>query len=180
MPLAVSSLLTPKGNIIIRPAGLADLLQLSELRLEALRDNPTFFGSSYEARENCGSEWTLRMLNTDPQEGCSFVAEFGQELFGMAAIRRFPGIKTRHSANIGGVYLRPEWRRQGIVDRLIEACLDWSMKQQVINIKLAVVTTNLAALKAYQRLGFSIYGKEPKVILHEGVYYDEYLMSKSI
>jgi RimJ/RimL family protein N-acetyltransferase len=168
---------TPRGNVIIRPARLEDAIQFSGLRTEALRDNPTVFGSSYES---CDLAWALQVLKSNIQDGCNFIAESSTELLGMAGIRRNQRLKTRHSATIGGVYIRPDWRGQGIIDGLIEACLDWAKKQQVVIIKLAVVTSNQAATRAYQRLGFTIYGTEPKVIFYEGVYYDEFLMSTDI
>jgi predicted GNAT family acetyltransferase len=178
--MTIATLFTPKGDVTIRKAGLADTTSLSELRMEALRDNPTVFGSSFDARENCTPEWAFRVLGADPQESSIFVAGNKQELTGMAAIRRFSGQKIRHSATIGSVYIQPDWRGFGIVDALFQACFEWARAQQIVIIKLAVVTTNPAALKAYQRLGFTVYGSDPKVILHAGVFYDEYLMAREI
>jgi len=176
----ITTIATTRGRIIIRPAGSTDALQFCELRQENLRDYPTFFGSSYEARENCSEEWAIKVLQGNPLEGGSFVAEYEHRLLGMTNIRRSLNIKLRHWATITGVYVRPDWRGLGIVDGLFEACFEWAKKQQLVLVKLAVVTSNPIALKAYQRLGFSIYGKEPKVISYEGAYYDEYLMSRDI
>ncbi|HEY3311794.1 MAG TPA: GNAT family N-acetyltransferase [Anaerolineales bacterium] len=168
---------TARGKVLIRPGTSGDTTRFSELRMEALRDNPTFFGSSYEANENWKPEWAFKVLTGNPQESCSFLADQDGRLLGTAGVRRLSGHKLRHSATIGGVYVRPDWRGLGIVDALVRACIAWAKERQVVIIKLAVVTSNLRALKAYQRLGFSIYGSEPKVILHKGIYYDEHLMA---
>jgi GNAT superfamily N-acetyltransferase len=180
MSPAITTISSPRGKIFIRPAGPADAIPFSELRMEALRDNPTVFGSSFEARENCTPEWALSILSGDPQEQANFVAECDGLLLGMTSIRRNRKEKVRHSAGIAGVYVRPDWRGLGIVDGLFNACFDWAQSQQVVILKLAVVTTNPAAYNAYQRLGFSVYGMEPKVIYYDGVYYDEYLMSRNV
>jgi RimJ/RimL family protein N-acetyltransferase len=171
---------TSKGTVTIRLANTADAIQFSELRMQALRDNPTFFGSSYESRENCSIEWATKVLHPKSTDGAIFIAEYDQQLFGIASILRAPSIKTRHSATIGGVFIQPEWRHLGIIDAFVMECGKWAKIQNVIIIKLAVTTTNLPAINAYTRLGFEIYGTEPKVIFHDGVYYDEFLMSRNI
>ena len=176
----LTTIASPRGEVIIRSAGAADAIQFSEMRQENLRDYPTFFGSDYEARENCSEEWALKVLQSDPEEGSSFVAEYEHKLLGMINIRRSLKIKLRHSATITGVYVRPDWRRLGIVDGLFEACFEWARKQQLVLIKLAVVTTNPTAIKTYRHLGFSIYGVDPKVIFYDGLYYDEYLMARPL
>lgn len=163
--------------VTIRPAQLEDATNFSELRMEALRDNPTAFGSSYEARENCTLDWALRVLAGDPQQERSFVAEHDGILLGMASIRRAHGRKTRHSATIAGMYVKPEWREMGIVDALLGVCFEWARSNDVIILKLAVVTVNRPALRAYERAGFRHYGTDPMVILHKGIYYDEYLLA---
>ena len=166
--------------MLIRAGEAADAIPLSELRQEALRDNPSVFGSSYEFRENCTPEWALKVLTDNPLESCNFVAESEQELVGMTAIRRSHGHKIRHQANIGGVFVRPDWRGLGIVDGLFEACFDWARQHEIVILKLAVATANYPAFKAYERLGFRVFGTEPKAILYEGIYYDEYLMAKEL
>lgn len=173
---AITTLQTAKGSVIIRPAIAADAVQFSELRQEALRDNPSVFGSSYTARENCTTEWALKVLSRNPQEEFSFVLEVDQQLVGMTGVHRSPGIKLRHSATIGGVFIQPGWRGLGLSDQLIKHCIAWAKIQKVALLKLAVVCGNLAALKVYQRNGFVVYGTEPKVILHDGIYFDEYLL----
>jgi RimJ/RimL family protein N-acetyltransferase len=43
-------------------------------------------------------------------------------------------------------------------------------------VKLAVVTTNTAAIRCYARLDFKVYGVEPQAICHQATFYDELLM----
>ena len=108
--------------------------------------------------------------------GITYVAEANGALVGMTGIFRHEGAKMRHSAMLWGVYVRPGWRGMGIIDSLIEACIAWARAHAVRQAKLGVVTTNAAAIRSYVRCGFSVYGMEPEVIHHNGVYYDELLM----
>ena len=86
--------------------------------MQALRDNPTVFGSSYESRENCSLEWATKVLQPKSTDGAIYIAEYDQQLLGLTSILRGPGIKTRHSATIGGVFIKPGWRHLGIIDFL--------------------------------------------------------------
>ena len=94
----------------------------------------------------------------------------------MCGVARQGGRKQRHSAFIISLYVRPPWRRAGIAEGLVTACLDWARAQGVKVVRLAAVTTNTAAILLYSRLGFRAFGIEPLSIFHDTVYYDEMLM----
>ena len=78
----------------------------------------------------------------------------------MTGIYREEQVKLRHIANVWGVYVRPENRGQGAATRLIQACIAWAGERDLKVIKLAVVTTNSAAIRCYIRAGFRVYGVE--------------------
>lgn len=164
----------------IRPASPTEYEAYSALRQEALRDNPTSFGASYQAGEACSLEWAKAALEEDPAYVQNFVAEYQGALVGMATIRRGRGVKAQHQASITRVFITPQWRRLGILDAFMQACVAWAQQNEVIILKLAVVSTNTTAIRAYTRLGFNIYGTDPKCLFHEGVYYDEYLMAQEL
>jgi len=109
-----------------------------------------------------------------------FFAEHNYNLIGMTGIARGRSLKTQHSAGIWGVYVRPDWRGLHIAEGMIETCCEWAKGRDVEIIKLAVVTTNISAIRCYERIGFKTNGIEPRAILYEGQYYDEYLMSHSL
>lgn len=171
-----------KFAVEIRPAVPADAVRVRELRLAALAGNPTAFSSDYILssqeplqawierleRYALGSNDTLR------------VAEAGSELVGSCGIFRDPRPKIRHMATIWGVYVDPAWRGLKIGDRLIQACLEWSVSHEVAFVRLAVNNTNVAAIQCYIRCGFSVYGVEPKSLFYEGRYYDELLMGREL
>lgn len=166
--------------VFIRPALLSEANEYSALRQEALRDNPGAFGASYQAGEACSIDWAKQTLTEDPLIVQNFVAEHQKELIGMVTIRRDRGVKSQHQAHITRVYIKPEWRGQGIINTFMQACITWAQQHNIIILKLAVTCTNTAAIRAYNRLGFNIYGTDPKCLYLNGEYYDEYLMSREL
>lgn len=171
---------TTQGTILIRPANSADAAAFSVLRLEALKNHPEAFESSFEELENVALEWSQKVLAVDQALNCNFVAEVKRELVGMATITHPTKYKSRHDASLVGVYIRPDWRRLGILDGFIEACLEWARAQQVRIIKLGVTVTNLSAVKSYTRLGFKIYATDPQVLHIGDQFLDEYLMMREV
>jgi ribosomal protein S18 acetylase RimI-like enzyme len=169
---------TSMGPVAIRPAVVEDAPAFRELRLQALRDHPVAFTADYDASLARPLEGWAERLTGLGSRGQIFFAFHAEQLVGMTGIQAGDSAKTRHSAFVWGVYVRPEWRGAGIVDALIEACMAWGRSHAVEIVKLGVAANNAAALRAYLRLGFSIYGVEPQAVLHDGVMYDELLMAR--
>ncbi len=162
---------------VIRHAVSSDVDSFRELRLEALKNHPTAFAMDYDDMASRSREYWEGRLKIDPMEDGLFFAEAGSELVGMSGIHRNIGKKISHTAMVWGVYVKPGWRGRRIAKSLVRACLNWASHLGLVNVRLGVVTENKAAVRCYERIGFSIYGTEPKVIFYEGMYYDDYLMS---
>jgi RimJ/RimL family protein N-acetyltransferase len=169
----------PDG-IIIRHAALADVNSFRELRLEALKDNPTAFGQDHDENILRPQSYWEKTLTINNEEQALFFAERNGQLLGMTGIYRSLSKKNLHSAGIWGVYVKPDWRGRHISQALIQFCLDWAKQKSVVVVKLAVVTNNLSAIRCYKNCGFTTYGKESKALRLDGIYYDEYLMSCEI
>jgi RimJ/RimL family protein N-acetyltransferase len=155
---------------------------LRALRLEALRDHPEAFGADYEhSAAQPEAEWAewiaAEQENNDKR---TFVAVAEDEPAGMAGVVRGNWPKTRHGAHIWGVYVRPAWRGRGLGAALVTAAMDWARGQGVEVVRLAVVTTNAAAVRCYARCGFNVYGVEPMALKVEGAMLDELLMVKRL
>lgn len=170
----------PDDGIIIRNAAISDAALFRELRLEALENHPTAFGSDYTENALKPAKFWEERVSFNEDEQAIFFAEKHGQLIGMAGIFRSLSKKNLHSANIFGVYVRPNWRGHRISQTLVKACLDWAKLKSIIIVKLAVVTSNRSAIHTYQQCGFVMYGKEPKALCVDGIYYDEYLMSVGI
>ena len=175
----IQSFNTKRGEVIIRLASLADSTQFRELRLEALQESPTAFPADYMIYANHPMSFWEGRLKTDGN-GTIFFAEHENGLIGMTGIRRGEFPKTKHSAEIWGVYVRSEWRGLHIAEALIETCIEWAKSKDVNIIKLGVTAANTSAVRCYQRCGFTIYGTEPRGIFYNGQYYDGYLMSQDL
>ncbi|MCC6499430.1 MAG: GNAT family N-acetyltransferase [Anaerolineales bacterium] len=170
---------TSKGSVAFRPANIGDVEKFRALRLFALKDAPTAFSGDYALSAEAPTRYWENRLK--PSEGSIvFLAEHHNDPIGTVGIQQGDRPKTRHSAVIWGVYVRPEWRGLHLAEHLIEACVHWTKSRRVELVKLAVVTENASAIRCYERCGFKTYGTDPRAIYYEGRYYDEYLMAREI
>ena len=154
---------------------MADAGALREIRLEALQNHPTAFGSDLESEINRPLSFWEEML-ADQVHNIVFVAEFEGIFLGMTGIYIRDRVKLRHTGNIWGVYVKPNWRGLGIAEQIIKSSLEWAEEMSLQQVKLAVVTTNASAIRLYKHCGFRQYGIDPNVIQWQGVGYDEVLM----
>jgi GNAT superfamily N-acetyltransferase len=127
---------TPRGEVLIRPSEPGDAQAYRALRLEALKQHPTAFGSDYEESLLRPEEHWHNRLKSDPEKEILFFAEMQGKLVGMTGIYRGSGRKQAHSATVWGVYVIPELRGLHIAEALIRACLDWGREHGVIIARL--------------------------------------------
>jgi len=165
----------------IRPIRADDIAAFKALRLEALRSDPGACGSDYHESLNAPeSMWQERIQPSLDNAGRIFLADTGDELAGMTGVVREKGAKVNHSAFIWGVYVRPAYRGRGIGEGLIRAAVEWCAQEKLRSVRLTVVTTNLSAIRCYQRCGFSETGMQPEVIRVGDTYHDELIMWRRI
>jgi RimJ/RimL family protein N-acetyltransferase len=172
---------TPHGPIVLRTTFAGDGPAMRELRLEGLRTASFAFGSSFEEESQLpDEEWTRRAARGDGtgSEATFVLVDSAGELGGMTGIRRGTRVKETHSATIWGVFIRPAWRGLRLSDALIESCIAWAMAREVKIVRLGVATSNLPAMACYRRCGFESTGIDPMAIYCDGVYHDEYMMSR--
>lgn len=179
MQKMIRSIHTTRGALVLREANLADAAQFRDLRLSGLQDSPTAFSADYQVNfDHPMSFWESRL--TFDEHGIIFFAEHDSKLIGMTGIRKGETPKTKHGAYVWGVYIRPEWRGLHLAEALIELCTDWARDRGVVILKLGVMANNESAIRCYQRIGFTVYGTEPRALYHDQQYYDEYLMSLNL
>jgi ribosomal protein S18 acetylase RimI-like enzyme len=147
--------------------------EFRELRLEALQNDPLAFGSSYEEEKNLTEdEWKRRIKNT-------LLALANDTLVGMIVYIIDNKIKTKHIANIFGVYVKKEYRGQGVGKKLIESALKIIQKNSnVSKIKLTVNPEQKAAVKLYETFGFELVGRLKKELKINDKFYDELIMER--
>lgn len=166
-----------EGGPAVRRLCADDFTAWRALRLRALRDHPEAFGSSFDEESARPIDVVRARFDTPPDEGGIFGAhnESGQ-LIGMAGIMRETGRKMRHKAFIWGMYVTPEARGQGVGEALLGATLAIARAWPVEQVTLMVVTANEGARRLYERLGFAVYGTEPRALRLDDRYLDEHLM----
>jgi RimJ/RimL family protein N-acetyltransferase len=178
----IATIITPRGEVQIRPTRTEDAAAYRELRLIGLRDHPEAFGADHATSAARPIEyWQERMQQgAGGEQGVTYIAEAAGELIGMTALVRHDLPKTRHAGSIFGVYTHPSWRGTGVADALLEACVAYARQLGMRLVQLGVVTTNASAIRLYLRCGFQVYGVEPESLFVDGTYYDELLMARRI
>jgi ribosomal protein S18 acetylase RimI-like enzyme len=159
----------------IRVLNQQDWQVWKDLRLEALQNAPEAFGTSYkEAADQSDEEFQANLVQTD-----IFGAFVNSDMVGCGGFSRLKYIKMKHRGILYGMYIKPEFRGQGIADQLIEAVIAHA-QSRVTQLHVTCVTTNPAAVKLYEKHGFSIYGTEPRSLKIGDQFYDEYLMVRKL
>lgn len=147
------------------------------LRLEALQNDPSAFGSSYEKeKDQPNDDWKAKLERTvgeNPKEVLIF-AKDGDKYVGM--IGAFP--KENNVWNIKAVYVNPSYRGRGISKRLIQKILEQLDNKGAKAIELSVNTNAEAAVKIYKQFGFRIYRTEKDFTFGDGNQYDKYEMRR--
>lgn len=169
----------------VRPIRAGDEGALRELRLEGLRLHPTAFGADYDESAAHTADWWRAWVAdylSSPDMAAAFVAESAADgaLAGMTTLRRMASAKMRHAANVYAVYVRADWQGRGVATALLEAGAAWARERGVRMLKLSVEAGNASAIRCYVRNGYTVYGVDPQVIFHDGVYYDDLLMVRHL
>lgn len=87
-------------------------------------------------------------------------------------------MKFRHKGFIWGMYVKPDYRSQGIGKKLILKAIELAKNNSELDqINLSVVVRNTEVKKLYESIGFRVYGKEIRALKHNDIYYDEELMT---
>jgi RimJ/RimL family protein N-acetyltransferase len=157
----------------IRRLETADAALYREIRLEALKQNPEAFGSTFESENDKPPSWFEAAVS----QRDIFGAFVQGTLAGIAGYMAQNNPKQAHKAVLWGMYVRTAARNSGLGKRLVEAVLDHAC-ERVEALQLTVVSENEAARRLYGSLGFVEYGVEKRALKQDGRYYDEVLMVK--
>ena len=71
-----------------------------------------------------------------------------------------PFLKHENHAYLGFMYVLPEFRGKGLNKRIIDNLKNWAALQNIKEFRLEVYYDNVAAIKAYEKIGFSRYSLE--------------------
>lgn len=141
------------------------------LRLQMLRDSP----KAFDVRLDDAASWPDRHWQAATSsrllpDSCWFVLDGDTGWLGSAQGRRY-----RDRCYLLEVYVVPSFRGSGAVDALVAAVAEWALAQGFDALWLDVGEQQLAARRAYERLGFERTGvtganaAHPDVTEHEMV-----------
>ncbi|PYY17510.1 MAG: GNAT family N-acetyltransferase [Acidobacteria bacterium] len=154
-----------------------NVLMFKAVRLRALQDAPSAFGSTYARESQCSdAEWLERAEKWSGERGIGYLAVERGEACGIAG--SFLSQHDPTCAHLISMWTAPTHRRQGVGRLLVGAILDWARQRGARTLRLMVTSNNEPAISFYQRLGFTLTGRtepypnDPALI--------EYEMSRSI
>ncbi|PLZ00772.1 N-acetyltransferase [Burkholderia sp. WAC0059] len=164
--------------ITIRPLDTSDAERYKTIRLLAVKTSPTSLWPTLEEVESLSiDEFADRLVSTETQ--AVFGAFALDTLVGITGVRRESLVQVRHQATIWGVFVDPEYRRNGIAQKLLNAATEHARQEwDCIQMKLYVNAENAAAKELYLSQGFVIVGMEPRALRVGDRFYDEERMHK--
>lgn len=154
-----------------------------DIRLQALKTNPTAFANTYEdVLTHPDEKWKEQLEQSQKKDGIIILfAMDGDKVVGMNAFHWTNKPVTKHVAQIFGVFISPEYRGKGIGRLLMDGIISEIKKNpQFIKITLGVNAENSSALKLYESLGLKVVGKHTKELRFGDKFCDELLMEKMI
>lgn len=98
------------------------------------------------------------------------VAEIDGEIIGSgyALIKEAKSyVKHERYAYLGFMYVKPEYRGQGVNKKIIDSLKQWAILKGLTEIRLEVYARNTAAIKAYDKVGFTGHMLEMRMGLGE-------------
>jgi ribosomal protein S18 acetylase RimI-like enzyme len=125
--------------------GEEDWREFRELRLQALADAPTAFGSRHEDWVGAPEQRWRDRLRAVP---LNVVARADGVAVGMVS-----GVLADHEVELISMYVAAEARGTGLASRLVDRVVEWGSAQGRGTF-LMVRTHNAAAITAYRRAGF--------------------------
>ncbi len=145
------------------------------IRLNALKNSPESFGSSYEEEAAFEVERFTKRI-TKPNS-YTFGAFEEKQLAGICNISFQPRKKMNHRAELFSMYVEPDFRSKGIGKALIERTIQSAHERKTVQqIYLTVVSSNKTAKSMYDSFGFKTYGIDRQAMRYNCKFYDHELM----
>ncbi|MDP4086337.1 MAG: GNAT family N-acetyltransferase [Bacillota bacterium] len=160
---------------MIRLLNPKDAGSFRKIRLEALKNHPEAFSTSFEEEQEFSLESFEERLNRN--YSYTFGAFEGEKSIGIVTMYVEQRAKLKHRANIVGMYISQEKRREGFGRSLmLEAIKKAKEIERVEQIHLTVTSSNEAAKKLYLSLGFQTYAVDQNALKIGHTYFDDELM----
>ncbi len=141
-----------------------------DLRLEALRESPEAFATSYEsALGRDDASWAAQADSSAQGSDRATFIIFDDAPVGLAALYRLP--KTPLVGELLQMWIAPSHRGCGVAAELLDHVFQWAALHEFTSVKAEVTWGNVRALRFYERQGFHLVSAENG---------SSYVLSKSI
>ena len=93
----------------------------------------------------------------------TFIAEDNWEIVGFVNVsikKRSPIYEVKEMGFIGGIYIKPKYRRQGISKKFMDLIFEWLKSKGVFYVDIFVATKNEAAISVWKKFKFKEFLKE--------------------
>jgi ribosomal protein S18 acetylase RimI-like enzyme len=132
---------------------LQNVATFKDVRLRALKDTPSAFGSTYAQESQFDdAEWSRRAERWSGKLGIGLLAMEGNAACGIAG--SFFEEADQSKAQLISMWTAPTHRRKGVGRRLVEAIAGWAHGRGAQSLRLMVTSNNDPAMLFYRRLGF--------------------------
>ena len=151
--------------VLVRETVMDDWQALRDIRLEALRDAPSAFGSTYEREAASGEpDWLRRIAR-----GGNFLAYLPESGLPEAGIPEASASEpvgliggyseTADVVELVSMYVRPNARGRGVGEALVATVFGWAQDRGAKTVHLWVTESNAHARALYERCGFGLTGE---------------------
>jgi ribosomal protein S18 acetylase RimI-like enzyme len=147
-------------------------LVFKTVRLRALQDAPSAFGSTYAKEcQLTDADWVKRAGNMSGDRSVGFLAIDVVASCGIAC--SFLDQDDATQAQLISMWTAPTHRQRGIGRLLVNEIMEWARERKARTLRLMVTCNNEPAIKFYERLGFTLTGRtepypnDPAVIEYE-------------
>lgn len=162
----------------IRRLVRTDLDAYFALRLEMLRAAPDAFLMTEEEARAQGPDFYAGVLERARPENAIYGVFDGGTLVGAAGVYGEDRPKTSHKATLWGMYVRPAVRGKGFSDALVTAVIAHARDVMLAKVLLlGVEAENAKARALYERMGFRVWGTEPRAFRIGGKFHAEHHMA---
>ncbi len=164
---------------MIRPLTSEDAEAYAALRRRMLETDPhAFLGTPEDDFAIDPANVRVRLAEGERSGDAVLLGAFDPELVGALGLVRERGPKQRHKGHAWGFWVAPERRGRGMGGALLEAILERARAMPDIEqLTLGVSVRSPEARRLYERVGFRVYGTEPRALRIGDAYLDEHLMA---
>lgn len=163
----------PIENLQIRRAEPDDYLAIHEMFT-----SPDVYAGTMQLPYPSRELWRQRIGDTS--EGrINLVAVVGDRVVGMLGLETFPNRPRRRHVGRIGISVHSEWQGKGVGKALMAAAVDMADNWlNLTRLELEVYSDNEAAIRLYERFGFTYEGTMRQHAFRDGEYVDSNMMGR--